>query len=210
MLLDCQRWKRSCIRCASCSGGRAAEQHPSGFQPTRRAWIVSSIIGALHESCAETCSHSTGAFLLWKSLSKSASRLPGPQERGAGMPRLSEPSGPRSALCGMLWWLALHHLCSECHFRSRSVLSAVLQEEWDSSIATELQGQWGGAMVWPGAADPWEAGRGKCNGAAGGLETKSIWGKLGVTSAQRWLLTLLSSECKGVAFSRIGSAVGGF
>lgn len=90
------------------------------------------------------------------------------------------------------------------------VHSAVLQEEWDSSIATELRGQWGGAMVWPSAADPWEASRGKCCGAAGGLEPKSIWGKLGVTSAQRWLLTLLSSECKGVAFSRIGSAVSGF
>lgn len=124
--------------------------------------------------------------------------------RGAGMPKILEPSG--SAPCGMLWWLALHHLCSECHFRSR----AVLQEQWDSSIAIQPQGQRGGAIVWPGAADPWEASRGKCSGAAGGLEPKSIWGKLGVTCALRRLLTLLSSECKGVAFSRIGCAVSGF
>lgn len=42
------------------------------------------------------------------------------------------------------------------------------------------------------------------------LDPKSIWGKLGVTSAQRWLLNIPSSECKGVAFSRIGTKVSGF
>lgn len=72
-------WKCSCICWASCSGGRAA----SITNKQSSAWIVSSITGALHKSCAEVCSHSTGAFLLWKSPSESTKARTGERCRNA-------------------------------------------------------------------------------------------------------------------------------
>lgn len=81
----------------------------------------------------------------------------------------------------------------------------------------KLQGQVLGAVGWCNRVAPVlqtlrVASRGKCSGTIhpSVLDPKSIWGKLGVTSAQRWLLNIPSSECKGVAFPHIGSKVSDF
>lgn len=87
----------------------------------------------------------------------------------------------------------------------------------DSFIATKLQGQVLGAVGWCNhVALELQTLRvacmGKCNGTIHGsvLDPKSIWEKLEVTSSQRQLLTIPSSECKAVALSCIGSKVSDF